>query len=128
MEREIETMLERAEEALAASQHLHNQEFWEDTASRSYYSIYHCLQALLFDLDIRPKSHQGCHRMFHKHYILTSVFEEKYGSMIIVSFETRQRSDYDYSSDLTKADAEKCLTFAKEFLDRTKLHFSQKNN
>jgi uncharacterized protein (UPF0332 family) len=111
--------LEDAREALSRSRS-------NVALNRSYYAMFHAIQALFFVEGIAAKSHTGAHNAFHKEYILTNLLPRSTGKSLKVVFEKRQFSDYEYDG-VSNAEASQAVTDADAFVTAI-MQFLKENN
>ena len=64
-----EKYIENAEEKLEAAKYLIKGRFYNDAASRAYYSMYHAAKALLLIRDVSPKTHKGVIQAFGLEFV-----------------------------------------------------------
>ena len=103
----IEDIISKMVDCLDAGRDLLSAKHYDAALNRSYYAMFHGVQALLFTIDKVTKSHTGAHNAFHKEFILTGVIEKKLGLGLKKTFEKRQFSDYEYdeTSEQTAIDS-----------------------
>ncbi len=96
----------------AASIDLQN-ELFDDSASRSYYAVYHAITAVLLTKQLSFSSHNQTIGAFNKEFIHTGIFSKKYTKIIYQLFSARETGDYDIRSDINKDKAETYLENAR---------------
>ena len=123
MKTELEKILARAEDCLSDAQFNFEHDRLQVAVNRSYYCIFDCVRALLWDKEVFTKTHQGAHTKFNEMYIKTGLFDIKLGKMILFVFDLRQSSDYEILYELAETDAAIALENAQTFLAATKKYF-----
>ncbi len=119
-------MIAKAEEKLrSANTNLQNEQY-DDSASRSYYAVYHSICAVLTTKGLEFSSHSQTLGAFNKDFIKTGIFNKKYSKWIQSLFVLRESGDYDIRSDIDKSKAEKALTMASEILNVIKEYLNRK--
>jgi uncharacterized protein (UPF0332 family) len=98
----------------------------EAVLNRSYYAMFHGVQALLFTINLPAKSHTGAHNAFHKEFILTELVERKLGLVLKRTFGKRQFSDYEYD-EVSYKDALESFDDAEYFV-KAVISFLKENN
>jgi uncharacterized protein (UPF0332 family) len=68
--------------------------YWNATANRLYYSVFHAVSALLIHDGIRIKSHKGAGVMLNQHYIQTNKISHELGKLYRRLELMREESDY----------------------------------
>ena len=99
---------------------------YEAALNRAYYSMFHCIQALLSTVHSVTKSHSGAHNAFHKEFILTLRFSKDLGLALKRTFEKRQFGDYEYDEVLYE-DAKESVYDAQKFLNATTQYLKENN-
>ena len=115
----IANILSKASDCLDDSILLLSEESYDAALNRSYYTMFHSIQALLFTISFVAKSHSGAHNAFHKHFILTQLLPRNLGLVLKRTFEKRQFGDYDYDEVL--------LEDARLFFEVTVLYLKKNN-
>lgn len=87
--------LEKAKDCLKASKILLDDCMFSDSANRSYYAIFHAINALLALEGVSFKKHSGVISHFNQKYVKTGIVEKDYGKIAGNAFEIRK--DYDYA-------------------------------
>jgi uncharacterized protein (UPF0332 family) len=90
-------------------------EHYRASISRSYYSIYYAVQALLISQNIDASTHKGLIRLFGLHFVKTGLFSSEWTGTLKTAYELRQLSDYDADFIGTLAEAENILGQARAF-------------
>lgn len=112
--------LEKAEEKIAAAEHLLEGGYHEDSISRSYYAMYHSAKALLESEDIGAKTHSGLIRMIGKEFVKPGRLEESLGKAFSIAEEDREVADYDIKIEFSEDEAEERIEEAEKFLNKSK--------
>lgn len=94
--------------------------FYADSANRSYYAISHCARAVMaLDAEDRKK-HSAVMAYFREHYIKTGIFEKQLSDIIQDAFQIRQVSDYDDFIVFAYSDVKNQLDDAAYFYNAVK--------
>lgn len=126
LEEKVEKGLQKAEGKLKAARKLFEDGFYEDSVSRSYYSMFHATSILLMLKGIEPRSHSGLVQMFGLHLVKTGEIDKKFGKMLAQIRELREDSDYEVLFEASKEEAELSLQNAEEFLQETRRYLKIK--
>ena len=110
--------LEKARDCINASKVLLDDEFYADSANRSYYSIFHAINALFALKGIGFKKHSGVLANFNSDYIKTGLIEVEYAKIAKVAFAVRTHSDYSDFYVISKEEVLEQYDNAVRFLDR----------
>ena len=86
--------IEKAKDCLKASKVLLDDEFYSDSANRSYYAIFHAMNALNALEGVGYKKHSGVMAHFNQAYIKTEIFDKEYGKTANAAFDLRKDNDY----------------------------------
>ena len=116
MRTSVELRLEKARKCLQTAEMLLDNEAYADSANRSYYGIFHAMQAVLATIGFSSKTHSGSISEFQKSYIKTNVFPKHFSDILKDAFKVRNKSDYDIYYVVVKAEVVQQLENAKTFL------------
>lgn len=117
--------LERAKDALENSVHNLHGGFIMGTVNRAYYTMFHCMGALLATKETYSKTHQGVRSKFNEIFIKTSILPIHIVKQIGRAFDLRQDADYDLDASITEEEAQILVDNAKEFYIVTKEYLSK---
>jgi len=109
--------LARAKDTFDDAKILAENNKWNSTINRLYYSAYYAVMALLIKNEINPTTHNGAKSNFTLHFIKTGVFPIEYGKTYSQLFTWRQKGDYDDLFDFNKEKVEPYFTPVKEMID-----------
>lgn len=87
--------IESAHQTFKAARMLFENEFWNSSVNRLYYSLFYAVNALLVANEIQTKTHSTVKGQFSLHFVKTGMFEKKYGKLMNTLFDWRQRGDYE---------------------------------
>lgn len=116
----IEYHIEEATHKLAAARLLFREDFYKDSVSRAYYSMYHAAKALLLTKDISPKTHRGVIQEFGLEFVKKDLIEKYYSKALAKGKDVREIADYDVIVEISKEEAESIIEDGKRFLERIK--------
>ena len=86
--------IEKAKDCLRASKILLDEECYSDSANRSYYAIFHSINAINALNSIGFRKHSGVISNFNQNYIKTQIIEKEYGKMANTAFDVRKDNEY----------------------------------
>ncbi len=86
--------IEKAKNCLKASKILLGEECYSDSANRSYYAIFHSINAINALNSVGFKKHSGVISNFNQNYIKTRIIEKEYGKIANNAFDVRKDNDY----------------------------------
>lgn len=76
----VENIIDKALECLKNAKHCHTNDMFDLALNRSYYAMFHSIQALLSSIGASlNKSHTGTHNAFHKEFIVTGIMPRDLG-------------------------------------------------
>ena len=108
--------LARAKDTLDDAKILANNNKWNSTINRLYYSAYYAVIALLIHHEINPTTHNGAKSNFTQHFIKTGIVPLELGKVYSQLFTWRQKGDYDDLFDFTKEKVEPYFTPVNELI------------
>jgi len=110
--------IEKARDCINASKVLLDDEFYADSANRSYYAIFHAINALFALRGIGFKKHSGVLANFNSDYIKTGLIEVEYAKIAKEAFSVRTHSDYSDFYVISKEEVVEQYDNAVKFLNR----------
>lgn len=110
--------IEKARDCVNASKSLIDDGFYADSANRSYYAIFHAMNAVFALADKGYKKHSGVITNFGLDYVRTGKIEAEYGRIANYAFRIRTRTDYEDYYIVSKAEVIEQHENAERFVDR----------
>lgn len=110
--------LEKAKKDLAAAKAIAEQGFYDVSANRSYYAIFHAARAVLALTGQDFRKHSGVIAYFRKEYVKTGIFETRLSDIIQDAFEIRTDCDYEDFYVVAKEDVEQQIQNAEYFVSK----------
>ncbi|MCU0394185.1 MAG: HEPN domain-containing protein [Thermoflexibacter sp.] len=123
MSEEISKIIARADDFLLDAQENDKIQRYLAVVNRAYYAIFTAAQALLFQHEVFPKTHQGTMIKFNELFIKSKVIPYQYSLIFNEAFELRQNADYDFEAKVSSKEAKELLEQAESFLSMTKQYF-----
>ena len=117
---EIQSNLERADQALGAAETLLAGGFADFAASRAYYAAFYAATALLLYREKSFSKHSGVIGAIHKHFIKPGVLEKQVGKDLNWLFELRGLGDYGVTGHVPQEEAGQAIQVAGEFVLQVK--------
>ncbi len=113
-------LIDKSEDKINAARYLFEGGFYEDSVSRSYYSMHNAAKAGLEIIQIKARGHKAVLQMFGLHLIKEHHVEDYYGKALRFAKEEREKCDYEIFTRISKEEAEEILNDAESFLERIK--------
>lgn len=107
-----------ANETLETAELLFENHKYKDSVNRSYYAIFHAMQAVLALEGVDYKKHSGVIAHFREKYIKTGIFPKELSVIIGQASLVRDQSDYEDFFLVSGDEAKKQLEDAKRFCKR----------
>ena len=117
-----ERLLGKAELKLGAARELYNKGFFEDSASRCYYAMFHAARAALARVGVTTKTHEGTVSEFGRVLVLGGVFPRDLGRALAEAKAARETYEYSATMEIRKGEAEALLRDAERFVSQVKSH------
>lgn len=111
----IQFRLEKAEEALETAKFAIGREFWSTAASELYYACYYLVTALFAKYELDTSTHAGVKSQFSLKFIKEQKIDMKWGKLLAVLFDKRQKGDYGDFMTLTEEEVEPYFNEVREF-------------
>lgn len=122
MKDEARKFLEKADRALKAAETLLRERDAESAAGRCYYAMFHAVQALLVEHNLRYRKHAGAHGAFGQHFAKTGVLDPKHHRWLLDAFDDRLRVDYDIDVVFDEATVTNRIDEARELIGAVRQH------
>ncbi len=83
-----------------------------------YYAVFHAVHALFVSNDITAKTHHGMNAQFHLHFIKTGLFDTKFGRLVAVMENMREKAEYDVVFRITSDEYSELKPIAYELIQK----------
>jgi len=113
----IRHRIETAHKTFDAAKMLADNEFWNSSVNRLYYSVFYAVNALLVLNEIKTNTHSSVKSQFSLHFIKSGKIDKKYGKLLSKLFDWRQKGDYDNLVDYDKESVEPLFVSVKEMIE-----------
>ena len=113
----IRYRIETAYKTFDAAKMLADNEFWNSSVNRLYYSLFYAVNALLVLNEIKTKTHSSIKSQFSLHFIKSGRIDKKYGKLLAKLFDWRQKGDYDNLVEYDKESVEPLFVSVKEMIE-----------
>lgn len=101
---------------LKAVQSLITSQDWDVAVNRLYYAAFHAVSALLYQNNIKAKSHSGVKTMLDLHFVKTRRLDIRWGKLYTQLSDERNDSDYEDFAVFTEDDILPLLPETEEFI------------
>lgn len=118
-EESIRALIQKAEQSLKVATLLLHDGYYDFSASRSYYTMFYCAEALLFTKGLSFSKHSAVISSFGKEFVKAKSMPEKLHFYLREAFDLRRIGDYE-TTGVGKEEAEESIKRAEEFLKATK--------
>jgi len=115
-----ERLLGKAEMKLSAARELYDKGFFEDSASRSYYAMFHAARAALAKVGVTTRTHEGTVSEFGRILVLREVFPRDLGRALADAKAARETYEYSATMEIQRDEAEAILRDAERFVSQVK--------
>ena len=113
----VQYRLARAKDTFDDAKILAENNKWNSTINRLYYSAYYAVMALLIKHEINPTTHNGAKTNFTQHFIKTGIFPLESGKIYSQLFTWRQKGDYDDLFDFNREKVEPYFAPVKKLIE-----------
>ncbi len=110
--------LEQAQESLAASKVLLDQNLIRPSVNRSYYAMFYAVLALLAARKEETSKHSDAIALFDREFVKSGVFKKELSRWLHDAFDLRQRSDYSPQEVIGKDEAAEIQRQAESFVSQ----------
>ncbi len=114
----IEYRMNRSFETLREAKAMIDNEFWNASVNRIYYSCFYAVSALLLKKNVDTSSHKGIRQMFGLHFVQCGLVDREDGRFFADLYDRRQTGDYDDFVLYDNETASKLFEQAEGFVSR----------
>jgi len=119
-------LLEKAGRAIRAATRLLADSDIDFAASRAYYAMFYCVQALLAEKGLRFSKHSGAIGAFGAHFAKTGELDPQYHRWLLDAFDKRQLGDYGVDAVLIADEIREMIERATTLLAEARRHLEKK--
>ncbi len=105
---------------LDAARELYGKGFFEDSASRAYYAMFHSARAALTRIGVNTRTHEGTVSEFGRNLVLPGVFPRDLGRAFADAKAARETYEYSATAEMTREEAQALLEDAERFVATVK--------
>ncbi len=116
MNAEVAARLGRARSALEAARVLAAQALLNEAASEAYYAMFHAATAALAARGLGFSKHSAVISAFGREFAKTGALAPEYHRRLREAFDARQAATYDYTHEITAAEALSLCHDAGQFI------------
>lgn len=120
MKKEVKQLLEKGRRSLNAADILFKRGDFDFAVSRAYYAMFYAAEAALLQRGQTYSKHAGVISGFYHQFIVTGELPQELHEALHRAFDERQEGDYGFLEQFPKADADKLLKDAKNFIQEIK--------
>jgi uncharacterized protein (UPF0332 family) len=121
---ELQALIGKAEKYLNSAEMLRSRGDFDSAASRLYYAMFYCAEALLMVKDLSFSSHRGVISAFAQHFAKTGELPREMHAWLCEGFEQRYAGDYQIVSNLHDAEVRDLQAKAARFVEQTREYLS----
>jgi uncharacterized protein (UPF0332 family) len=114
---ELAALLRKARRYLDSAVLLKNDGDYDSAASRLYYAMFYCAEALLLTKDVTRSSHGGVIAAFGEHLVRTGDLPQEMHRWLLDGFSSRQLADYQPAPVTTETDVVELEHSAVQFVE-----------
>ncbi len=115
-EQDIEELLLKARDSLAAAELLLVAGYTDFAASRGYYAMFYAAEAVLLSQGLAFSKHAGVIAAFGQHLAKPGYLPKHLHRYLLDAFDTRQVGDYDAPGTVGEERARQILIWTHEFI------------
>jgi len=120
----IKNIILKSNDKFNTAKELFQNKHYDDSVSRTYYSIFHIITAVLFSKNLTFSSHKETIGAFNKEFIKTKLFPIDFYKKIDSLFNNRHIGDYDVKRFIDKETAELNIKDADDIIKKCKEYLS----
>ena len=120
--------IDTAKEDLKSAKILRDASCFKGANNRSYYAIFHAINAIHALNGVAYKKHKDAIANFNKEYVKTEIFPKEIGRKIAGVEEIRHASDYDDFYIATRDEVDEQISIAEEFIKMVEVYCMKQMN
>ncbi len=124
-EEEVKALLAKAEQYIRSAELLRQHGDLASAASRLYYAMFYCAEALLLTKGLSYSSHGTLIAAFGQQFVKTGLLPVEMHRWLRDAFNKRQVADYEARPTLTEADITMMTQQAHQFWEATRCYLQQ---
>ena len=109
--------LEKASHALNAARRNLTAEDAGNAISRAYYAAFYAATAVLNEVNLATKSHNGTHKLIYREYIDSAKIDSHHNQAFSRLFQNRQAADYTFGATFSPETALDAIEQAEAFTE-----------
>ena len=117
--------MKKAQDSIAAADLLASKGFYEIATSRAYYAMFYAAQALLATQGLSYSKHSAVIAAFGREFAKTGKLDPKLHRYLIGAQASRQTGDYAIDVHMPPEEANRIITWAKEFYTAAETYLQQ---
>ncbi len=125
MSEQSQDLLDKARKYVHSAELLRNEGDYDSAASRLYYAMFYCAEALLLTKGFTFSSHRAVISGFGQHLVKAGTLPAEMHLWLREAFDKRQVGDYTAVSLLEEADVKDLHLKAEKFIQQTEIFLQQ---
>ena len=121
----IHGLLEKAQRYIQSAELLRADGDYDSAASRLYYAMFYCAEALLFSKGLSYSSHRGVIAGFGQHFAKPGTLPSDMHRWLLEAFERRQEGDYQPAPTVQEHQVRDIQAKTAEFLRSSETYLRQ---
>ena len=122
---EVKALLDKAEQFIRSAQLLRQHGDFASAASRLYYAMFYCAEALLLSKGLSYSRHGSVIAAFGQYFVKAGIFSAELHQWLRDAFDKRQIADYEALAILSEADILTMEQQALHFLEEARTYLAQ---
>jgi uncharacterized protein (UPF0332 family) len=115
---DLKPLVEKAKKFISTAELLLDHGDYDSSVSRTYYAMFHIVEAILLTKNLSFKSHRGVISGFGQHFIKTKIFPKDMSDHLRNAMDKRCEGDYEYTTSINKDEANNLLKIGQEFIKK----------
>lgn len=122
LNKQLGLMIQKAHRSLEAARVLFREEDLGAVSSKSYYAVFHMLQAALLTMELSFSKHLTVINGFSNQFIKSGIFPREFSKEIKRLKKNREVGDYEYLKVIQREQAEEDLKSAEKIVGAIELY------
>jgi uncharacterized protein (UPF0332 family) len=119
LEGELQAMLQKARRYVDSAEMLAANRDYDSAASRLYYAMFYCAEALLWTRGQSFSRHRAVIAAFGRDFVQAGLLPAELHRALRLGFNKRHAADYEFGGSVTLADVTSLAGDARRFVEQT---------
>lgn len=116
LKEQLTKMTQKSLRSIDSARELFKKGDYDFSLSRTYYSVFYMLEAILLTKNLTFSKHGNVIGAFNKNFVKDGIFPKEYSNLISRLFRERHVADYEFDIKLTQEETEENIIAAENII------------